>query len=150
LDGVKQETIIGGYTTATTSNRVEEIDPVSAHYVGTTYTLSDVPNATPDETTLIDMDGYRGCTIHIEKTGGTDTFTATIESSVEGSGAAVDWIDTTQYGFTAVTAATAASYTADVILYSNDGFTPSGHKVKITTAGTADDADFQIFVKKYY
>jgi len=124
--------------------------PVYTRYVPDASVLTNVPNATPDETIFIDMDGYHGCSIHVEKTGGTDTFAWTMESSCEGKISSSDWIDTTQYGFSNAGGADAASYTADTIIFSKPEFVPMAHKVKITTAGAADDADFQVFVKRWY
>jgi len=138
------------YDAANVAKQVTEQNPEGTQYVNESVNiLTDVPNGTPDETTIITMNGYRGCAIHIEKTGGADTFAAIVFASVEGTGAAVDWIDVTQYGFTCATAADAASYTADCILFSNPGFVPQAFKVRITTAGAAHDADFQIFTRKW-
>lgn len=144
------ELILAGYDHTNEFHAVSESSPVDQQYITGSSVLTNVPNATPDETVIISMDGYRGLCIHIEQTGGTDTFVATVYASVEGADAGHDWIDVTQYGFTAAHAATAASYTADCILFMNPGFTPSAIKVKITTASGSDDADFNVFSKKWY
>jgi len=138
------------YDQASDADRNSEIDPISQHFVTESFVLTNVPNATPDETTLIDMDGFSSLMVQVEKTGGADTFVWTMESSVEGSASTNDFIDSTQFGFTSATITSAATYTADGILFSNNRFNPRGHKVKITTAGAADDADFNIFIKKFY
>lgn len=136
--------------TSTDAQRSSLIRDISDQYTSDSFVLTNVPNATPDETTIVSMDGYKGCSIHIEKTGGTDTFAATIEASNEGTLSTDDWIDITQYGFSNAGGADAASYTADTILFSNPNFVTKGIKVKITTADANDDADFNIFIKRWY
>lgn len=145
------ELVIAGYNWATNSVRTSENDPLDQRYDEELFVLTNVPNATPDETILIDMRGYQSCSVHVEKTGASgDTFTWTMESNGESALSTDDWIDTTQFGWTSATVTSAATYTADGIIYSNRGFNPSGHKVKIETAGTGDDADFKVSVKRYY
>ncbi len=138
------------YDLSADSDRVAEVNPLSQHFVNESFTLTNVPNATPDETIIIDMNGFIGCSVHVEKTGGADTFAWAMESSVEGTLSSVDFIDSTQFGWTSATVVNAASYTVDGIIYTNTGFTPQSHKVVITTAGAADDADFTVTVKKFY
>lgn len=151
LDGVQEQTQIAGYDPSSGTTNFSEADPVPQHYDEELFTLTNVPNATPDETILIDMKGYQSCSVHVEKTGASaDTFVWTMESNGESALSTDDWIDTTQFGWTSATITSAATYTADGILYSNRGFNPSGHKVKIETAGTGNDADFKVSVKKYY
>lgn len=137
------------YDATTSADRNSLIRDISDQYTNDTFTLTNVPNATPDETTIVDMDGYDGCSIHIENTGGTDTFEATIEASNEGAESTSDWLDVTQYGFTNACGADAASYTADTILFSKPDLNVKAYKVKITTADGGDDADFQIFIKRW-
>ncbi len=138
-----------GYETASNATNVREINPVDQKYVPRVFTLTNVPAATPDDTSIIDMDGFRSCSVQVVQTSGTATFTWTMESSVEGRESTSTWDDSTQYGFTSATDANAASYAATGILYSVQGFTPVAHRVKIATAG-ADDGDFKIYVKKFY
>lgn len=146
-------TIVGpdkARNTSTDAEKSIEQAPIYTHNIPDSYTLTNVPNATADETIFIDMQGRHGCSIHVEKTGGSDTFTWTMESSCEGKTSSVDWIDTTQYGFSNAGGADAASYTADTVLFSKSGFVPLAHKVKIATAGGNNDADFQVFVYRWY
>jgi len=151
LDGVQEQTQIAGYDPSTGATLTSISDPIDQRYDTELFTLTNVPNATPDETTIIDMDGYSHCSVHVEETGASaDTFAWTMESSTESALSTADWIDTTQFGWTSATVTSAASYTADGIIYSNPGVSVRGHKVKINTAGGGNDADFQIFVKKYY
>jgi len=115
------------------------------------YVLTNVPNATDSEV-YIDMGIYENLSIHVEKTGGTDTFAFTVEGSVEGEttiAADADYIDVTQYGFTSVVGATASSYTSDTIVHMNNGAGFKFVKIKIATADGGDDADFNVFVKKW-
>jgi hypothetical protein len=132
-------------TTNTQSQRTGEIDPLPQQYITETTVLTNVANATP-EYVYINMDGFRGVTVQVEKTGGTDTFDTDFESSVEGADASDKWEDTTA-NWTFV----AGSATADHIAVPSDPkFIPRGHRVEISTGGTADDADFNIFVKKFF
>lgn len=143
------ELIMAGYNYVSNLLRVQEVNPLDQKYVIEQFTLTNVPNATPDETSIVNMNGFTGCSIQIEKTGGVDTFTWTMESSVDGTDITANFDDTTQFGFTSVTVTNAASYSSDGILQTNPGFTPQSHKIKIATAGGGDDADFLITVKKY-
>jgi hypothetical protein len=107
-----------------------------------------VANATPYEA-LIDMDGWRGCEVHIEVTtaGVGDTFATLYFSSGEGALSGSAWLDSTTNGWDLIAGATLA---VDHIVQSVSGHTPRGHKVKITTAGGNDDMEFDIHIKKWY
>lgn len=143
------ELVIAGYTWATNSIRTEEINPISQQFVTETFTLTNVPNATPAEI-IIPMDGFNGgCEVQVEKTGGTDTFVWTMESSGQGSAPTDTFEDTTQFGFNSATVVGAATYTADGILYAVPGRGARAHKVKLETSGTADDSDYVVTIKKF-
>jgi hypothetical protein len=133
------------YVPGTNTDRTTETNPLDQKYIVETHILTNVANATP-EFVYIDMDGFRGVSVHVEKTGGTDTFDTDYESSVEGSDSSDDWLETTT-NWTFV----AGSATADHIAVPSDPkFIPRGHRVELTTAGGSDDADFQVSVKKFY
>lgn len=124
---------------------MQETNPLSQQYVNETVALTNVANATP-EFVYIDMDGFVGCVVHVEKSGGTDTFDVDYESSAEGSDASDDWVDTTT-SWTLVGGTAAAD---QIAIPTNVNLSPRGHRVEITTAGGSDDADFNVFIKKFY
>jgi hypothetical protein len=119
-------------------------NPIWDRYDESTVAIANVANGTPS-ITYISMDGYDGVSVHVEKTGGTDTFDVDYESSNEGYDVTVDWIDTTS----SWTSVGGAALTADHIAISPANFPAKGHRVEITTAGGANDADFNLFIKKY-
>ena len=140
-------TEIAGYDEGTNGINTNQNDPDWAHntfYPG--FVLTNVPNATPDETIIIDMEDYTGISFHVEQTGGSDTFTATFEASDEGTASTDDFIDITTNG---MTVASAGGLTADFVAHTNAAFRGKAIKLKITTAGTADDADFTVFAYRF-
>lgn len=148
ITDLHRQLVTADFEWASRSARITDQNPETTHYnPPATVTLTNVPNATPDETILINMDGYRYCAVQVVKTGGADTFTWTMEGSAEGALAGSAWDDVTQYGFTSLTAPNAASYTADGILCSIENAHIRGFKVKIATAGGANDADFKVIYK---
>lgn len=114
-----------------------------APYVDQTITLANVANASPAYI-YINMDGFDSVSVHVEQTGGTDTFDVDYESSNEGYDSTVDWIDTTS----SWTSVGGAVFTTDHIAQNPADFAPKGHRVEITTAGGSNDADFNVFIKK--
>jgi hypothetical protein len=127
------------------TTRTSNSTPEWSHNVPEVFTMTNVANATP-EYVYVNMEGYQGCSVHVEQSGGTDTFTGSFESSNEGAASTDDWIDTGANGWSP---ATAGGLTADFIYHTNKGLRAKAHRVKITTAGTADDADFNIFVYRW-
>lgn len=92
---------LASHTDATTSDRVEEIKPLTEkHKEETLLSLTDIATNTTDYAYL-DMDGYRYFVIHGETsgTGPTDVLTVTIEATVQDDGTAcesiTDWQDVT-------------------------------------------------------
>lgn len=144
------ELVMAGFDWAAGAPVVSLSSSDADRWIELMYVLTNVPNATPDETITIEMNGFTSCSVQVKKTSGADTFIWTMWSSAEGSGAADQFFDSTQYGWTSAATAPAATYTTDGLLFPVAGFTPSAHRVKIATAGTADDADFEVYVKKFY
>lgn len=150
------ELVIAGYTWGTTSNRFEEIDPISSHHVESTIANA---SAQGDGTTYyyVDMDSYRSLGLQIENTAGAaGTNTYTVEATIQDDGTAAascTYQDVTQFGFTNVIAADAASYTADVTLMSkNDLKAVKYLRVKVVRSadGGGTDGAWVIYAKKLY
>ncbi|MFZ6015024.1 MAG: hypothetical protein ACOYUZ_01575 [Patescibacteria group bacterium] len=120
-----------------------EQSPEWAHYISDTFVLTNVPNATPDETTIINMEGYKGWSVHVEKTGGADTFDVDYFASNEDALSTADWLEITP-------TFASGSATADHIAHpASEMLVTKALKLKVTTAGGANDADFQIFVYRW-
>jgi hypothetical protein len=137
------------YTTATQSDRVEEIDPLSSHYVG--ETLADVTNET-DATNYyyMDMAGFKYFSVDVN-TGGTaptSTLTVTIEAGNQDDGtapASIFYTDVTQDWFGV------ASVVDTDFRWEMD--TPKAIKyvrIKTVTAGGGNDQDYAIYAKRMY
>ncbi len=79
--------ILAGYTALTTSTRVEEIDPISQHYVA--ETLADVTDqADATYHYYVDMAGYRQAGFQIDLSCGLGTVTATCRATMQDDGTA--------------------------------------------------------------
>jgi len=148
------KTITAGYTFSTESNRTEEIDPISQHYVN--ETLANITDGADDTYYYyVDMNGYTGLNIQGELSGGSGTVTSTVEGSWQDDGtapASCAYQDITQYGFSDVLDGTSnASYTADFVLSKSSNVKPKYVRVKIVAStGDADDADWTLFSTKWY
>jgi len=84
------ELVPAGFTWATTSQRQEEIDPVSAHHAESTLlALTNIATNTTGYGYL-DMDGYRYVALQGETSGTTptDVLTVTLEASIQDDGTA--------------------------------------------------------------
>ena len=139
------------YTSATTSNRIEEIDPISQHYVG--ETLIDETNITTNTTTYayIDMAGVRFLGIQGETSGTTptDVLTVTLEATCQDDGTAP-----ASCAYQDITNA----YTGSASFVDTDFFaefdTVSAFKyvrVKYVTSNDAGgDADLVVYTKKLF
>lgn len=130
------------YDETTNLDGVFQGNPVNENQDCYTVTFTNIAAATP-EYTYVNMSGYSGMSVHVEETGGTATFEATMESSNEGVDSTVDWIDTTSdcWNFT--------STTADGIGFSKEECFAKGHRLKIDTAGS-DDGDYSAYICKWY
>lgn len=117
---------------------------VSDQQVGDMFVLTNVPNATPDETIIVDLAGYSGWSVHVEKTGGADTFTVEYAVSNEDALSTADWL--------AITPTFASgSATADHIAHpASNMLVTKALKLKFTTDGGANDFDAQVFLKRWY
>jgi hypothetical protein len=148
------EIVIAGHTWGTTSNRGDEIDPVSAHHVEDT--LADVTDETSGTTTYyyIDLDGFTGMALQVEIGSATDTITYTVECTIQDDGTAPGstvYQDVTQYGMNIESAAsTAADYTADAILTLPSRSNYKYCRVKTVSSGGNNTGDYVIFMKKWF
>ena len=143
--------VTGGlsYVSATSSDRVEEIDPISQHYV--TETLASVTNGA-DETYYyyVDMNGYRKAGFQLTLNGGSGTCTVTVEGSIQDDGtapASCAYLDITSATFGA------ANFTASNVLIDNDEKLACFKYVRlkvVASTGDADDADWTIYSKRLY
>lgn len=117
-------------------------------------TLADVTNETNGTNYYyIPMDKVNHLTLQFEKTGGTDSVTMTVEATAQDDGTAAascTYQDITQYGMTVETAATAASYTTDVITSLKENANFKYIRVKTVSAGGANDADYALYAKRWY
>lgn len=119
--------------------------PEWSHTQRSTHVLTNVPNATPDETVVVDLEGYQGCSFHVENTGGTDTWAYTFWASNEGTASTDDRIDITTNGTTLA----GGTLTTDAFVHTNKGLRAKSVSLKVTTAAAANDADFNVFVYKW-
>jgi len=134
------------YDSLTQADRTAEVNTLNMQYVSEVTTFTNVANATPEYAYVELKPGYKFFTIQGVETGGTDSVTYTFEGTCLDDGtvqASCPYIDKSTDWF-------GGSATAD-FLYEKD--TPSGTKyvrVKVTTAGTADDWDGYVIINKYY
>jgi len=138
---------IKGYDSGTDSNKSFEVSPLSSHH--SEETLADVTNETNATTNrFIDMDGYRNVGIHFEKTGGADSVTLTLQASNQDDGTAPSsitaWIDVTS------DLTGSASFTADEFIMVDTPVPIKWIRVQTVSAGGANDADYEIYVKKVW
>ena len=142
---------VAGYTSGTTSNRGEEIDPVSAHHPS--ETLLDLENIAQTTTGYgqIDMDGARFVAIQGDTSGATptDVLTVTLEASVQDDGTAPG---SCSYDDVTSDLAGVASWVDTDFFVVVDTSYPAKHlRVKYTTStGGGNDADLTVYVRKVY
>jgi hypothetical protein len=140
---------LANFTSATTSNRVEEIDPVSAH-----HDESNLVTATSIAATAYgyaDMDGYRYFTIQAKGTITVDTLTLTVEASCEDNGtaqASCDYTDVTQTLFGVASVSIAATGTEMFICTVPVAF--KYLRLKYVPVGGNNDADLEVHFKKMF
>jgi hypothetical protein len=116
----------------------------SQNYVPDQIIVPAVPNGTPEEI-VIAMDGYSGCSVEVTKTGGTDNFTGAYWMSNEGSDPGDNRFDIT----TAWTFLAGAANTDHAAVPSDVNTIPRFFILIITTAGGANDATFEVEIKKF-
>ena len=135
-----------GYDTGTDSIKGFEVSPISTHHIEASTTLTNVENATPQHVYL-DMDGYRNWGAQWAKSGGADTYALTIEATIQDDGTAAascSYIDVTADWFGV------ASWTASGLIQADETISAKYVRLKFTTAGAGNDADFVIYTKKLY
>ena len=145
------ELVLAGHTWATTSQRVEEVDPVSTHHAEST--LLALTNITADTTDYgyLDMDGYRYVALQGETSGTTptDVLTVTLEATIQDDGTAQG---SCAYQDVTLELAGVASWVDTDFMQFID--VPIGIKylrVKYNTSDTAgDDADLTVYAKRMF
>ncbi len=140
------ETVAKSYDSSTQSDRVAEVNPLNQQFVPEEQTFTNVANATP-EYMYFDMNGYKYFALQGEETGGTDTVAYTVEATLQDDGTAqgsCTYEDVTNDWFGVV------SYTSDFVVNKNTPTAVKYVRVKVTTAGAADDWDGIVRVKKFY
>ena len=135
------------FTTATKSDRVEEIDPTTQHFVG--ETLVSVTNETDGTNNYyVDMAGFAGLDLQLVISGGSGTMTVTVEASAQDDGTAAascTYTDVTSDVFGS------ASFTASTYLFDDAKVLGGSKYVKVKTVsstGGANDADITVYSKK--
>ena len=135
------------HTDATSSKRVEEIDPVSGHYVS--ETVADVTDGSDGlNNYYIDMNGYRdlGCQLILDGGSGTIyvAFFATFQDDGTAAGSCSYQVVTKQwYG--------ASAFYDDIYVAPNTTETMAHYvRVSVGAISGSDDADWKIFCKKLY
>jgi hypothetical protein len=145
------EQVIAGYTWATNSIRVEEIDPISQHYV--TETLAALTNIATNTTAYLytAWNGYRygsyqGIT---SGTAPTDTLTCTLEATVQDDGTAPA---SCSYDDITTTATGSASFVdTNFKWYLDTPFADVYQRLKYVTSNDAgNDADLTVHHKRMY
>jgi len=137
--------ILRGYDSSSDSNKGFNVAPDWSHSQRSTHVLTNVPNATPDETVVVDLEGYQGCSFQVEKDGGTDTVVLTVFASNEGTASTDKRDDITTNGTTLA----GGSLTGDAFIHTNKGFRGKAVSLKITTAGGNNDNDYTVRTYKW-
>lgn len=134
---------------STTSDRVQEVDPLSSHHYEST--LADVTNGTDDTYYYyLDMDGYRDLALQLIIDGGSGSVTVTVEATVQDDGtaqASCDYQDVTNAWFGA------ANFTASAILLNTNYSALIAKYVRVkvvANTGGANDGDWTIFGKRVW
>jgi hypothetical protein len=147
------ELIIAGYTALTQSNRVEEIDPISQHYVS--ERLANVVNgadATFDY--YVDFAGYSrgGFQLALDCVAGTVTATCAISLDDTGAApAAVAYEDVTLDFFGVASLVSAAAPATDVWLDDTGAFASAKYvRIRIVAATGGATGDWLIDHKRLY
>jgi hypothetical protein len=139
------------YTSATQSDRVEEIDPLSSHYVG--ETLLDLTNIAQTTTAYayLDMAGYRNFSLQGETSGTTptDVLTVTVEATNQDDGtaqASCAYQDVTNALF-----GVASWVDTDFFAIADTPMTFKYVRVKyVTSTGGGNDCDLTVYAKRLY
>lgn len=140
-----------GYTAATTSNRMEEIDPLDQKYVG--ETLLNLTNIAANTTAYgyVDMAGARYITIQNETSGTTptDTLTLTLEATCQDDGTAA--ASCTYQDVTSELTGSASFIDTDCMWIIDTPLPVKYLRVKYVTSNTGgSDADLTTYVKRMY
>jgi len=134
------------YDAGTTADKSFEVNPVSDHHVEEKATLTNVANVTP-EYVYLDMDGYRHFGIQFIKDAGVDTVTFTVEATLQDDGTAAA---SCTYGDVTSDWFGVASWTATDLIQADQPIMAKYVRLKVTTAGGNDDADFTVHTKKLF
>lgn len=147
--------ILANHTALTLSNRVEEIDPISQHYVAETLAdVTDQADATYDY--YVDMAGYRQAGFQLSLNCGLGTVTATCWMTQQDDGtapAACAYQDVTNDLFGVVSLVSAAAAVSDMWV-ADTGVAPAKYlriRIVAATGGAgAQLGDWTIYHKRLY
>ena len=142
-----------GYSSPLDAGKFILLNPDSETYSG--ETVADVTNeADASSDFYVSMDGFRTCLIQYEIVGGTDVLGLTVYGTLQDDGTAAascTYQDITQYGVDILTAATtAAVYTADCVLKTQDNSSWKYLKINVASDLSSSDGDYKIFAKRLY
>jgi hypothetical protein len=134
------------YDSATDSNKVSEVNPISEHHVEETLiNATNIINGT--YYAYLDMDGYRFLGLQIEIGAAVDSCTVTVEGTLQDDGTApanCTYQDVTALLFGVANTSSSTMWMMD---------TPMSFKyirVKYVTAGGNNDADLTVYAKRMY
>lgn len=146
---------LANFTALTLSNRVEEIDPLSQHYVAETLAnVTDAADATYDY--YVDMAGFRQAAFQLYLNCGLGTVTATCWGTVQDDGtapAACNYLDVTNdlFGVASLVAAAGAATDMWVADTGAAGFKYMRIRIIANTGGAgAQLGDWYIYHKRLY
>jgi len=145
------EQVSAGHTWASLSNRTEEIDPISQHYVS--ETLIDETNITTDTTSYsyIDMAGvkYVGLQGETSGTAPTDELTVTLEASIQDDSTAA--ASCAYQDVTDALTGVSSWVDTDFMALVNTPLPVKYLRVKyVTSNGSGNDCDLTVYTKKLY
>jgi len=154
LTDVNGQLQLSNFTVLTVSNRVEEIDPISQHYVA--ETLADVTNGTDGGPYLyyVDMAGYSRGGFQIELDCAAGTVTAICEMTLQDDGtapAACAYQDVTLDLFGVASLISAAAPAVDMWLDDTGALASAKYvRISITPATGGNTGDWTIYHKRLY
>lgn len=145
------ELVPAGFTWATTSQRKEEIDPVSAHHAESTLlALTNIATNTTGYGYL-DLDGYRYVALQGETSGTTptDVLTVTLEASIQDDGTAQ--ASCTYQDVTLELAGVASWVDTDFMVFIDVPLAIKYLRVKyVTSNDSGADADLTVYAKRMF
>jgi hypothetical protein len=141
------ETVVAGFNWTSEYVAVGEIEPIYTKGVPTEV-VAETNGTDGTYDYFIDVTQVHTLALHGVLDGGSGTVTVTLEATSEPSTAAAScsYVDVTQYGFSNMGGADAASYTADFYVCSKPELRARYiHIQVVASTGGADDADWTIY-----